>query len=44
MGERRDPFEVIDFYNHKILANQSIAAIKRIMRNNNIEQRDVDIF
>jgi len=44
MGERRDPFEVIDIYNHKILANQSIAAIRRVMRNRIIEPEDIPIF
>lgn len=44
MGERQDPFEVIDIYNNKILANQSKAAIRRIKRNKGIESGDIAVF
>jgi hypothetical protein len=44
MRERRDPFDVIDVYSHKILANQSKAAIRRVQRNKIIEPLDVDTF
>ena len=43
-GERRDPFEVIDIYNQKILANQSIAAIRRVKRNGTVDESDIDTF
>jgi len=43
-GERRDPFEVIDIYNHKILANQSKAALRRALRNRRLESTDIAIF
>jgi len=44
MGERRDPFEVIDIYSNKILANQSVAAIRRVLRDHVIEQADITTF
>lgn len=44
MGERRDPFEVIDIYTHKILANQSKAAIRRVKRDKSIEAGDIVVF
>ncbi len=44
MRERRDPFEVIDIYNHKILANQSRAAIRRVKREKRIESGDIAVF
>jgi hypothetical protein len=44
MGERQDPFEVIDIYNHKILANQSVAAIRRTVRNQKIDESDLEVF
>ena len=44
MGERQDPFEVIDIYNHRILANQSKAAIRRVKRDKSIEPGDMVVF
>ncbi len=41
---RRDPFEVVDIYNHKILANQSKAAIRRAIQNHSTEPSDIPIF
>jgi hypothetical protein len=42
--ERRDPFQIIDIYNHKILANQCIAAIRRTQRNQAIDTADLVTF
>lgn len=43
-SERRYPFEVIDIYNRKILANQSKAAIRRIIRENQVRTSDLSVF
>lgn len=43
-GERQDPFEIMDIYNTKILANQSIAAIRRVIRNHSVDKSDIPTF
>ncbi|MBI2855026.1 MAG: hypothetical protein HYX87_08950 [Chloroflexi bacterium] len=42
--ERSNPFDVLDTYNRKILANRSRAAIRRAMREKNVRSGDVPIL
>ena len=42
--DRQAPFEIVKIYSQKVISNKAKAALRRVIRNNNIRESDRNTF